>query len=180
MDPRDRKQQNLTAIYSALLELMVQKPLVDISITELCQQAQVSRTYFYRHYQNFNQIILAYQTQNMLRYLRRLPQTSKVDLTRLMTHYFENTKLEAETYQLLIKNGKLDILLETFQTVFQLLIKQDRIENHTSRLTAPYYLEFFSGAVINVTVNWVKHGFVESPAYLGQTVASYVRSSNLM
>ncbi|MFD1455686.1 TetR/AcrR family transcriptional regulator [Levilactobacillus lanxiensis] len=173
MNPHDRKQQNLAAIYQALLELMMHKPLTDISITELCQRAQVSRTYFYRHYQNFDQIIRTYQTQNMLRYLRRLPRTSQVELARLMTHYFENTKSEAETYQLLIKNDKLAILLETFQTVFQLLIKQDCIEKHTSRLTAPYYLEFFSGAVINVTVNWVKNGFVESPEYLGQMVAQF-------
>jgi len=73
----------------------------------------------------------------------------------------------------LIKNGQLDVLLQTFQTVFQLLIKQDRIGGHGSRLNEPYYLEYFSGAVINITVNWVKRGFVESPRYLGQLVARF-------
>lgn len=173
MNPQDRKQQNLTTIYRALLELMMQKPMATISITELCHRAQVSRTYFYRHYQNFDQIIIAYQTQNMLSYLRRLPRISQVELADLMMYYFENTKLEAETYQLLIKNGQLDVLLQTFQTVFQLLIKQDRIGGHSSRLNEPYYLEYFSGAVINITVNWVKRGFVESPRYLGQLVARF-------
>lgn len=127
----------------------------------------------YRHYQSFDQIIIAYQTQNMLSYLRRLPRISQVELADLMMYYFENTKLEAETYQLLIKNGQLDVLLQTFQTVFQLLIKQDRIGGHSSRLNEPYYLEYFSGAVINITVNWVKRGFVESPRYLGQLVARF-------
>jgi len=173
MNPHTRKQQNLKAIYRALLELMMQKPMAAISITELCQRAQVSRTYFYRHYQNFNQIILAYQTQSMLSYLRRLPKDSKVNLADLMTHYFELTKSEANTYRLLIRNDKLDVLLQTFQTVFQLLIKQDRIGGHSSRLNEPYYLEFFSGAVINMAVNWVNRGLVESPRYLGQTVARF-------
>jgi len=173
MNPQERKQQNLATIYQALLELMMHKPMTAISITELCHRARVSRSYFYRHYQNFDQIITAYQTQNMLSYLRRLPRVSQVELADLMTHYFKNTKLEAETYQLLIKNGQLDILLQTFQTVFKLLIKQDRISGHSSRLNEPYYLEYFSGAVINITVNWVKRGFVETPEYLGKMVTQF-------
>lgn len=174
MTPQERKQQNLTAIYHALLQLMSQKPLSVISITELCQQAQVSRTYFYRHYQNFDQIILAFQEQAILHYLRGLPTESQIDLIALMTRYFELTKSAVKTYRLLIKNGKIDILMQTFQAGFQLLLKQDRIGNHSPRLTEPYYLEFFSGAVINMSIAWVNHGLVESPAYLGQQVAKFV------
>ncbi|WP_125572984.1 TetR/AcrR family transcriptional regulator [Levilactobacillus huananensis] len=171
MSPHDRKQQNLEIIYRALLELMMSKPLATISITELCQRAHVSRTYFYRHYQNFDQIIAAYQTQNMLRYLRRLPRTDQVTLAELMTHYFEHTKMEAETYQLLIKNSKLDVLVQTFQTVFKLLVTQDRIGGHGPNVTNPYYQLFFSGGVINIAANWVNAGCIESPHYLGQMVA---------
>ncbi|POD89193.1 hypothetical protein S101258_00106 [Lactiplantibacillus plantarum subsp. plantarum] len=40
MNPQTRKRQNLTAVYAALLQLMSQKPLSRISITELCQHAQ--------------------------------------------------------------------------------------------------------------------------------------------
>ncbi|KRL95852.1 TetR/AcrR family transcriptional regulator [Levilactobacillus hammesii] len=176
MNPHDRKQQNLETIYRALLELMMAKPLATISITELCQRAHVSRTYFYRHYQNFDQIIAAYQTQNMLHYLRRLPRTDQVTLPELMTHYFEHTKTEAETYQLLIKNNKLDVLVQTFQTVFKLLIKQDRIGGHGPNITNPYYLLFFSGGVINIAANWVSNGCVESPQYLGQMIAHFALS----
>ncbi|NLR09107.1 MULTISPECIES: TetR/AcrR family transcriptional regulator [Lactobacillaceae] len=177
MTPQARKQQNLEAIYHALLALMAKKPLAAISITELCQRAQVSRTYFYRNYQDFNQIITRYQMQNMLRYLRRLPRSTQVNLADLMTHYFELVQSEATTYQLLIKNGQLDVLLQTFQTVFQLLKKQHRI--HGSRINEPYYLEFFSGAVINVAVTWVTHGFVESPRYLGDLVARFASVKQL-
>lgn len=176
MSPQEQKQQNLKAIYQALLQLMSQKPMIHISITELCQKAHVSRTYFYRHYQNFDQIILAAQTQAMRHYLRRLPSTAKVDLAPLMTHYFELTKTGVKTYQLLIKNNKINILLQTFQTVFQLLFKQKRLNNHGSKLAEPYYLEFLSGAVVNMSIRWVNGGLIESPEYLGQQVAKFVQS----
>jgi len=176
MSPQEQQQQNLKAIYQALLQLMSQKPMISISITELCQAAHVSRTYFYRHYQNFDQIILAAQEQAMLHYLRRLPNTVQVDLAALMTHYFELVKTGVKPYQLLIKNGKVNILLQTFQTVFQLLLKQNRIDSHGSRLAEPYYLEFFSGAVVNMSIRWVNGGLIESPTYLGQQVAKFIQS----
>ncbi|CAJ1230321.1 TetR/AcrR family transcriptional regulator [Lactiplantibacillus xiangfangensis] len=177
MSPQEKKQQNLKAIYQALLQLMSQKPMISISITELCQNANVSRTYFYRHYQNFDQIILAAQAQAMLHYLRRLPSsTVQVDLATLMTHYFKLTKTGVKTYQLLIKNNKINILLQTFQTVFQLLLKQKRLDNHSSKLAEPYYLDFFSGAVVNMSIRWVNDGLIESPEYLGQQVAKFVHS----
>ncbi|WP_137625503.1 TetR/AcrR family transcriptional regulator [Lactiplantibacillus pingfangensis] len=174
MSPSELKQQNLTAIYQALLQLMSRKPLAAISITELCQQAHVSRSYFYRYYQNFDQIILAFQAQAIRHYFRGLPTGSQVELTTLMTHYFELTKSAVVTYRLLIKNDKIDILLQTFQSAFQLLLKQDRIGVHSAKLTEPYYLEFFSGAVINMSISWVTHGLIESPTYLAQQVAKFV------
>lgn len=127
MNPQIRKRQNLAAVYEALLQLMSQKPLSRISITELCQHAQVSRTYFYRNFTSFDQIILAYQKQAILQYLRQLPRQSKVKLQVLMTQYFTLMQQMAATNQLLIKNEKIQIFIQSFEAVFALLIKQDRI-----------------------------------------------------
>lgn len=174
MNPQQRKQQNLTAIYQALLQLMTDKPMANIAITELCQKAHVSRTYFYRNYHSFDDIIIAFQEQNMLNYLRHLPNARKINLLELMTHYFDLTKSEANTSKLLIKNGKLTILIKTFQTVFQLLIRQQRINNRTYAIfNEPYYLEFFSGAVVNVATDWLARGTPEPPEYLAQQVERF-------
>lgn len=177
MSPQERKHQNLVAIYQALLQLMTQKPLASISITELCQRAHVSRTYFYRNYANFDQIIGAFQEDYMLHYIRHLPNQSKISLTDLMTHYFELTKQEAATNRLLIENDKYDVLVQTFQTVFILFIKHDRIHYSGSMalFSEPYYVEFFSGAVVNVAVSWLQRGMVEPPAYLGQQISHLAR-----
>lgn len=66
MSLQERKQQNLTAIYQALLTLISRKPISLISITELCQDAQVPRTYFYKNLDHFDQIITTFQQQYML------------------------------------------------------------------------------------------------------------------
>lgn len=178
-EPTNTKTPKLTAVYAALLQLMSQKPLSRISITELCQHAQVSRTYFYRNFANFDQIILAYQKQTILQYLRQLPRQSKVKLQVLMTQYFTLMQQMAATNALLIKNEKNQIFIQSFEAVFALLIKQDRIiGSSNTALRQPYYTAYFSGAVINMLVHWQQNGMVETPAYLAQQVTRFTLRDN--
>jgi len=176
MSPQEQKQQNLTAIYQALLTLISRKPISLISITELCQAAQVSRTYFYKNFGHFDQIITAFQQQYMLHYLRGLPNTPKITLAQLMTHYFEIIQQDATNNRLLIQNGKSLIFTTTFQTVFTVLIHQDRIQStNNDLLTAPYYLEYFSGAVVNLAITWLQHDFPEPASYLAQQIVCFAQ-----
>lgn len=178
-EPTNTKTPKFNCVYAALLQLMSQKPLSRISITELCQHAQVSRTYFYRNFANFDQIILAYQKQTILQYLRQLPRQSKVKLQVLMTQYFTLMQQMAATNALLIKNEKTQIFIQSFEAVFALLIKQDRIiGSSNTALRQPYYTAYFSGAVINMLVHWQQNGMVETPAYLAQQVTRFTLRDN--
>lgn len=145
MNPQERKRQNLTAIYEALLHLMSHKPLSMISITELCAHAQLSRSYFYRNFTSFDQIIVTYQEQAILTYFRRLPRQSKITLPVLMTQYFTFMQQMATTNQLLIDNGKAQIIVQTFEAAYTLLIRHDRIITVTDSTIhhQPYYIAFF-------------------------------------
>ncbi|WP_345753249.1 TetR/AcrR family transcriptional regulator [Lactiplantibacillus pentosus] len=178
MNPQERKQQNLTAIYEALLHLMSYKPLSMISITELCAHAQLSRSYFYRNFTSFDQIILTYQEQAILTYFRRLPRQSKITLPVLMTQYFTFMQQMAATNQLLIDNGKAQIIVQTFEAAYTLLIRHDRIITVTDSTIhhQPYYIAFFSGAVVNILIHWQQAGMVEPPSYLAQQIVRFTAS----
>ena len=57
---RNNEQKNTYVkkqITLALLELLKEKPLVDISISELTQKAQIGRVSFYRNYQTKEDIL---------------------------------------------------------------------------------------------------------------------------
>lgn len=134
---------------------------------------------FYRNFANFDQIILAYQKQTILQYLRQLPRQSKVKLQVLMTQYFTLMQQMAATNALLIKNEKAQIFIQSFEAVFALLIKQDRIiGSSNTALRQPYYTAYFSGAVINMLVHWQQNGMVETPAYLAQQVTRFTLRDN--
>lgn len=178
-EPTNTKTPKFNCGLCGLTTAYVAKPLSRISITELCQHAQVSRTYFYRNFANFDQIILAYQKQTILQYLRQLPRQSKVKLQVLMTQYFTLMQQMAATNALLIKNEKIQIFIQIFEAVFALLIKQDRIiGSSNTALRQPYYTAYFSGAVINMLVHWQQNGMVETPAYLAQQVTRFTLRDN--
>lgn len=134
----------------------------EISVTELCQQAGVSRTYFYNRFGNFDEIILASQEQGISRYLRALPNFQQVDLTGLMTRYFELAQREADNQLLLVKNGKIRLLAES------------RILAKAPLTVEDYYIEFFAGAVINLSVTWLERGMPESPRLMGQKASRFL------
>ncbi|WP_225430730.1 TetR/AcrR family transcriptional regulator [Levilactobacillus brevis] len=174
MSPQELKDQKLQASYRALLLLLARKPMSEISVTELCQQAGVSRTYFYNRFGNFDEIILASQEQGISRYLRALPNFQQVDLTGLMTRYFELAQREADNQLLLVKNGKIRVLITTFQQVYRRLLAESRILAKTPLTVEDYYIEFFAGAVINLSVTWLERGMPESPRLMGQKASRFL------
>ncbi|TOY86105.1 TetR/AcrR family transcriptional regulator [Levilactobacillus brevis] len=174
MSPQELKDQKLRESYRALLLLLARKPMPDISVTELCQQAGVSRTYFYNHFGNFDEIILAAQEQEISRYLRELPNFQQVDLIGLMTRYFELAQREADNQLLLVKNGKIRVLITTFQQVYRRLLAESRILAKAPLTVEDYYIEFFAGAVINLSVTWLERGMPESPRLMGQKASRFL------
>lgn len=177
MNPQTRKRQNLTAVYAALLQLMSQKPLSRISITELCQHAQVSRTYFYRNFANFDQIILAYQKQTILQYLRQLPRQSKVKLQVLMTQYFTLMQQMAATNALLIKNEKPRFLFKVSKPSLHYSLNKTvlsvqaipRFANRTTRLI--FLVRSSICSFIGNRMGWLKHRPISLNRSLGSLYA---------
>ena len=56
-DPRIRRTQSL--LQSALSKLLEEKQFRDISITDICNQADIARVTFYQHYENKEALLVA-------------------------------------------------------------------------------------------------------------------------
>ena len=81
---RNNEQKNTYVkkqITLALLELLKEKPLVDISISELTQKAQIGRVSFYRNYQT-KEDILREESDRLLKewgkLMRKIPHLHRV------------------------------------------------------------------------------------------------------
>ncbi|WP_268913203.1 TetR-like C-terminal domain-containing protein [Lentilactobacillus sp. SPB1-3] len=49
-----------------------------------------------------------------------------------------------------------------------------------SRMNQDYWNDFMSGAVINLSLNWLHRGMKESPGYMGKLIASFISHENVI
>ncbi len=176
MSPKERRDQALTAIYQALIALIQTQAMATISVTKLCKEAGVSRTYYYKHFTTHTQIIDQYEMLSVVTYMRGLPNNTRLAMPTMMAHYFELAAVNREAQLVLFETGNEQPLIRGFETAFQYLLKLDKInQNPGSYTTRPYWGEFLAGAVINTSLRWLQNGMVESPAYMGQLVADFLK-----
>lgn len=101
---------------SAMLALLEEKPINEISISELCGMAGVGRTSFYRNYEEKEDIIKAYighLFQDWVGKYRETPDLPVRDVVRIVFSHFEAHR---DFYTLLNERGLVyllkDIILE--------------------------------------------------------------------
>lgn len=176
MSPKELKDQKLSDIYHALITLLNEKPLEKISITELTGLAGVSRTYYYKNFDTIGDVISQFGFLSMIQYIRRLPNQPKLTLSLLMTHYFQLVKNERHSQLTLIDAGMEQVLIKVFNTVFHYLMKKKLFDIPAERRLDPYWDAFLSGAVINMSISWLRQGSIESPAFMGAKIDRFVRA----
>lgn len=95
---------------SAMLALLKEKPVAEISISELCGMAGVGRTSFYRNYEEKEDIIKAHighLFQDWMDTCKRTPGLSIRDTVRIVFSHFEENR---DFYSLLNERGLVYLL----------------------------------------------------------------------
>lgn len=178
MSPQELKNKKLVDTFQALIKLLQTKDLAAITVTELCAQAQVSRTYYYRRFTSPEDVISQFEILSIVQYMRGLPRRTKLSVATMIGHYFQLAADMAEAQLVLITAGKEAAVIKAFKTAFLYLLQQDLIAGKTKRITQKYWAEFIAGAVINMSVRWLQEGQQESPAYMGKLVAGFLHTLN--
>ena len=55
--PNRRVQYTRTALRDALIDLICEKPLTHITVTDICTRADINRSTFYLHYQGVHELL---------------------------------------------------------------------------------------------------------------------------
>lgn len=78
MDLRVKKTKR--AIREALLALLAEKPLEDVTIKELCETAEVSKPAFYYHYGNTHDVLSEIEDERISDISKKISLASEIDL----------------------------------------------------------------------------------------------------
>lgn len=162
---RQRKNQaNQLArecMVTALMQLLKEKPLSAVSVSELTEKAGVSRMTYYRNYQSKEEIFTVYLDDILDDYrddVKNLFQKGNYyDLDNLIHcfSYFRQHRLFLES---LFQSGLGHTFLESVgRYVVETWYRPgDGIEHY-------YALQAFTGALYNLYISWSENGAKESP-----------------
>ena len=102
----------------ALLELLKEKPIADISIRELTQKAQIGRVSFYRNYQT-KEDILKEESDRLIKEWGKLYETNPESSPEtLFPSLFDFYREHKEFYNILYQAGMTSIMQETIITQY--------------------------------------------------------------
>lgn len=151
---------------TALIQLLKEKPLSAISVSEITAKAGVSRMTYYRNYQNKEDIFLARLKDVMDCYrkeTREIAVTKNYWDTGLLEQCFIYLKDNDELLKSMFQSG-LDHLFLNALTQFIIEFWQ-KPEDDLEHL---YSLQAFAGSLYNLYIFWAANGEQETPAQMAQ------------
>lgn len=166
-----KNSNNLIArecIVTALLQLIYEKPMSSITISELTKRAGVSRITFYRNYDSKEEIFISELKELVARYEAEGSAAKKQGIyydRQHMTHCFHYFYAHRAFMDGLIYCGFGDVFLRLITEYVQ-----QKWSDDPSNIEQAYRLAAFSGMLYNVYSAWVQLDCVQPPEEVAEIV----------
>ena len=145
-------------ITAALLELLNEKPIADISISELTQRAQIGRVSFYRNYQSKEDILREESDRLIKEWGHRYETNPESSPETLFPSLFDFYKEHKEFYTIIFQSGMTSIMLETILDTIQVTEEMSNLE--------AYMKSFWAYGIYGWMIEWINRGMPESGSEL--------------
>jgi len=153
-------------IAEAFVILLKKKPYNDISISEICDRAGVTRMSFYRNYESKEDVIRKWLTNITDSFVADTKISYEHDSTQeYFTKLFTHMKKHQIICYSLYSSGQEQLLKHEFDRVFQTNYR-DKYDTYKSY--------FISGGVYNVYLRWLINGCEESPDEVAEKLEGFL------
>lgn len=148
----------IESLTQGLLQLMTQKPLAQINVSELCDRAGVSRVSFYRNFKSMQDILIQYLTACTDEWYQTFSQKPDEEfLSCFCVELLEQYRRHADLIRLLYNNDAAHLLKEHIFACCKL-----------DEFTAPeeaYPRAVLAGAVYGLVDEWIHLGMGQLPEH---------------
>jgi len=159
--PRRKDVVVVDQLENAIFGLLNEKEYKDISISELCDKAWVSRCTFYRNYKDMDDII--YQ------YFMRKSKTWWDSNYEAFLKEEKNVSISLFEYLLSLKEIILLVYQKGLSQIFEKHIFDSAINGRNIfDKEQSYSSARVSGSIVGLTNEWVRRGMQDSPEYLAK------------
>ena len=149
-------------ITDSLLQLMEKKKYEDITITNICNHAQLARRTFYRHYES-----------KVQEFIDCMQGTSLLDVRTYITTYYRFWHEHMHLLLLLNKDSLLDVLAIEYIKRFSEVLYLNTKDMDSSNLNLIW--AFCSGGLWSLLVYWITVDSTKTADEISDTLFSYVQ-----
>ena len=159
--PRRKDVVVVDQLEKAMFGLLKEKEYKDISISELCNQAWVSRCTFYRNYKDMDDIIYQY-------FMRKSKNWWEANYSTFLKGE-KNVSVSLFEYLLSLKETILIVYQRGLSHIFEKHIFDSAINGRSIfDKEQSYSSARVSGSIVGLTNEWIRRGMQDSPEYLAK------------
>lgn len=163
-------------ITGALMDIMREKPLPEITVNEICRRADLTRPTFYNHFASKEAVVEAVMDDLFAQFVASLDGDRIASTEQMMRTYFAFWVERRELLTIFAKNDLIPLMgdrLVPYLELIYLLIPFDKGDYSNQELS--FHNAFLSSGMVGVLKRWAESGFVESPevlaGYIDHTIA---------
>lgn len=161
-------------IENSFVQLLKEKPLSRITVTELCQRAQINRATFYKHYLDVPDLMDKIENQ-LLDQLKQGFENKDFLVKQFMPDMFRAMQRDGERLMVLASdNGDPNLMTRSFQVCYESVYPHletilPPMEEDTRRMLYNF-LAYGCGGMLR---SWVQSGMTRSPEEMAALILKY-------
>ncbi|MCR5184831.1 MAG: TetR/AcrR family transcriptional regulator [Bacilli bacterium] len=175
MTQAKRQERTKSCITLALYYLLLKKPYDEITVSDICRQANVSRVSFYHYYDKKDDIFIQYSDEKFAEFYEEFTKKESITLEELIVRFFHFFKKEARQLLILKCANKQEMLIEQFYSYFRYII----YSNPTSHLFKDgadnVKISFIVGGVFEVIMRWLDDGMKLAPEEIASKIIEMIK-----
>ena len=154
-------------ISSAMLSLLQTKSYADISVCEICKEAQISRQTFYSLFRSKENVISYELEQNYCFTLHSDCMEEDFTLDRLSDAYASYIEGQKDFIALLVDNGLMDCMRDS---IFEMLMSCSTLASLPDDAGRCFTADFIASGLSSIAKNYVLYESVIDSDYLRRTI----------
>lgn len=162
-----RNRQSIELICNAMFKLLQKQNFNNISITELCEEAQLARKTFYRNFESKEDVIKKSIDYMFKELGKRIDFDKSIDSGKITLEYFNFWYENREFLKIIFKNDLFNILNSQYDLYIK-LFRRLMCGEEEMNSELEYTIIFVSGGYWNVLQHWVRKDFQDDPRELAK------------
>lgn len=165
------------ALFDAFLLLIQKKDYEQISVTDICKEADVVRKTFYNNFGAKDDLV-RYLFSVMFEELEKIATTSAFSTHKMLEIFYSFIMENRELLLLFHKRGLIRFANECISAYVE---KQEILVIYSRRFDSPktnkYIADYVSAVLVSVVETWIKNNFTETLDFLVEITESFFNNN---